>query len=267
MFDYYVDDNIVSLDLRKSSWDLGASPSEAVAQFAALKQSLVEKLTAGFLNIDEINTVDVIISAAQHSDAIIGPLFDIAITDSALIMSDGLNDKTTGTAGHDFIYAYDTGNDTVDGGGGVNTSVYRGRVSDYQVVRTDSGLILKELISGTEQTDFLQNIQQIKFADQEVRSEQAQTFSTFSVSRVTSIENQTQSADGGRTLVEKGVTVAYDLTSHLTDEIVGLYELYFDRLPDVDGLRFWVDTALSWGNDLHALDKLSESFLASDEFF
>lgn len=266
VFDYHMDGNIISLDLRKSSWDLGASTSEAVAQFSAQKKSLIEKLTAGFLNINEITTVDVIISAAQHSDAIVGPLFDIAKTDSALILSDGLNDKITGTAGHDYIYAYDTGNDTVDGGGGINTSVYKGRVSDYKVVKTDSGLILTELISGTEQTDILQNIQQIKFADQEVRSDLAQTFSTFSVNRVTPLENQTLPTDGYRNLVEKGVTVAYDLTSHLTDEIVGLYEFYFDRLPDVDGLRFWVDTALSWGNDLHALDKVSESFLASDEF-
>lgn len=128
VFEYKVASNIISLDLRKSSWDFGAS-TDSIMQFVTEKKSLVEKLTKGFLSINELEKVDVVISAAQKSDAIVRSLFDIKSTDSALFLSDGMNDKVIGTSGDDYIYTYDAGNDVVDGAGGINTAIYKGLVS------------------------------------------------------------------------------------------------------------------------------------------
>lgn len=265
IFDYQAASNIISLDLRKSSWDFGAS-ANSIAQFVTEKKSLVEKLTKGFLNINELDKVDVIVSAAQKSDAMVSSLFDIKPTDSALFLSDGMNDKILGTSGDDYIYAYDAGNDVIDGAGGINTAIYKGLVSNYEVVRTETGLTITELLSGTRQTDILHNVQQIKFANQSTAVDQIQPVISVSALRSLASENIDASLLSTELAIQSGVTVIYDLNSHLADEISALYELCFDRLPDVDGFRFWESTIEAWGDNEHVLLKLAQSFLASDEY-
>lgn len=265
IFDYEVDSNIISLDLRKSSWDFGAS-TDSITQFIAEKKSLVDKLTKGFLNINELEKVDVIISAAQKSDAIVTSLFDIKTTDSALFLSDGMNDKIIGTSGDDYIYAYDAGNDNIDGAGGINTAIYKGLVSDYKVVRTEAELMITELLSGTNQTDILHNIQQIKFANQSTAVDQIKPVISVSALRTLALEDIDSTPLSTDQAMQTGVTVIYDLNSHLTDEISALYELCFDRLPDVDGFRFWESTIETWGDNEQALLKVVQTFLVSDEY-
>ena len=265
VFDYEAASNIISLDLRKSSWDFGAS-ADSIVQFITEKKSLVEKLTKGFLNINELEKVDVIISAAQKSDAMVASLFDIKPTDSALFLSDGMNDKVIGTSGDDYIYAYDAGNDVIDGAGGINTAIYKGLVSNYKVVKTDAGISVTELLSGTNQTDILKNVQQIKFANQSTAVDQMQLVISTSALRSLALEDIDSTPLFTDQPIQTGVTVIYDLNSHLTDEISALYELCFDRLPDVDGFRFWESAIEAWGNNEQALLKVAQSFLLSDEY-
>jgi len=265
VFDYEAGSNIISLDLRKSSWDFGAS-ADSIAQFVAEKKSLVEKLTSGFLNINELEKVDVIVSAAQKTDAIVASLFDIKPTDSALFLSDGLNDKITGTSGDDYIYAYDAGNDVIDGGGGINTAIYKGLVSNYKVVKTETGLTVTELLSGTNQTDILHNVQQIKFADQSTAVDQIQPMMAMSAMRSSGPEIADSTLSWASSEAQRGVTVIYDLDSHLAQEITALYEICFDELPDLDTLRFWETEVEAWGHDSAAFHKVAQSFLNSEEF-
>lgn len=265
VFDYDAAANIISLDLRQSSWDFGAS-ADSIAQFVAEKKSLVEKLTSGFLNINELEKVDVIVSAAQKTDAVVASLFDIKPTDSALLLSDGLNDKIMGTSGDDYIYAYDTGNDVIDGGGGINTAIYKGLVSNYKVVKTETGLTITELLSGTNQTDILHNVQQIKFADQSTAVDQIQPMMAMSAMRSSRAEYSDSPLPWDSPEAKRGVTVVYDLDSHLAQEISALYEICFDKLPDLDTLRFWETEVEAWGHDSAAFHKVAQSFLHSEEF-
>lgn len=265
VFDYETASNIISLDLRKSSWDFGAS-ADSITQFISEKKSLVEKLTKGFLNINELEKVDVIVSAAQKSDAMVASLFDIKPSDSALFLSDGMNDKVIGTSGDDYIYAYDAGNDVIDGAGGINTAVYKGLVSNYKVVRTETGLTITELLSGTNQTDILHNVQQIKFADQDASVDQVQPVKTMADTRTLALETVDLPLSIAIPGAQKGVTVIYDLDSHLAQEITALYEICFDELPDIDTLRYWESKVEVWGHDEAAFHKVAQSFLTSDEF-
>jgi serralysin len=265
VFDYEAASNIISLDLRKSSWDFGAS-ANSIAQFVTEKKSLVEKLTKGFLSINELEKVDVIVSAAQKSDAKVVSLFDIKPTDSALFLSDGMNDKIIGTSGDDYIYAYDAGNDVIDGAGGINTAIYKGLVSNYKVVKTDAGISVTELLSGTNQTDILKNIQQIKFADQDASVDQVQPVKTMAATKTMALENIDKSLSASLPGPKKGVTVVYDLDSHLAQEITALYEICFDELPDLDTLRYWESKVEVWGDDQAAFHKVAQSFLTSDKF-
>lgn len=265
VFDYDPDFNIISLDLRKSSWDFGAS-AESIMKFVAEKKTLVEKLTMGFLNVSELEKIDLIVSAAQNSDALVTSLFDINSTDSALFLSDGLNDSVIGTTGDDYIYCYDAGNDIVDGAGGINTAIYKGLISDYTAVKTFAGLSITELLSGTHQTDALKNIQQIKFADQEFVVDQFQPLMAMSSIQNMVLDVVDIPADLMMPAVQKGITVIYDLNSDWTHCISGLYEICFDRLPDVDGIRYWEADVESLGNNQQALLQIAKSFLASNEY-
>ena len=65
---------------------------------------------------------------------------------------------------------------------------------------------------------------------------------------------------------QKGVTVIYDLNSHLAQEITALYEICFDELPDHDALRFWESKVEAWGDNEAAFHKVAQSFLTSDKF-
>lgn len=265
IFDYEAGSNIISVDLRRASWDFGVS-EDTVSQFIAQTKTFVDKLTTGFLSIDELGKVDVIISAAQKSDAIVASLFDIKPTDSALILSDGLNDKVTGTSGDDYIYAYDAGNDVVDGAGGINTAIYKGLVSNYKVVKTEAGLSITELLSGTNQTDILKNVQQIKFADQDIAVDQVQPVMAMSAMSSVAPASVDESVMQLASELHKGVTVIYDLNSHLTQEISALYEICFDELPEIEALRYWESQVEAWGDDEAAFHKVAQSFLTSDKF-
>lgn len=265
IFDYEAGSNIISVDLRRSSWDFGVS-EDTVSQFIAQTKAFVDKLTTGFLSINELGKVDVIVSAAQKSDAIVASLFDIKPTDSALILSDGLNDKVTGTSGDDYIYAYDAGNDVIDGAGGINTAIYKGLVSNYKVVKTEAGLSITELLSGTNQTDILKHVQQIKFAGQDIGVDQVQPVMAMSAMRNVAPASVDAPVMQSASALHKGVTVIYDLNSHLTQEISALYEICFDELPEIEALRYWESQVEAWGDDEAAFHKVAQSFLTSNEF-
>ena len=236
IFDYEPDANIISIDFTSQRWSFNGSVGSP-SNFSVEKKSLIKALTKGFLNTDDIYKVDAIISAAQKSDAVLSATHEIGKNGSVLFLGDGLNDTILGSAGDDFIFAYDVGDDVVNGGEGINTSFYKDLVSNYKVVKTETGLSVTELQSGENRTDMLTNIQQLSFADEFIPLSDA-----------------------------KGITVIYDFDSPLSKKIASLYEICFDRLPDTDGIRYWESKVETWGNDSQAFLKLAHTFLNSDEY-
>lgn len=265
VFSYDTGNHMLALDLRPSTWDLGATLSDSIVQ----KQALIAKLTGGFLSIGETNKIALILSAAQKADAVIATDIRLKPTEYALILADGKSDQVTGTAGNDYIYPYDSGNDVIDGARGINTVVYGGKVSDYKIVKTATGVTITELVSGTNQTDTLINIQQIKFADQTItpgiRSADPKRAALLSVDAVAASDSANPTTASGA-VVEKGVTLILDLDSVHAYEIAALYQACFERLPDVDGMRFWETVIQMWGDDQTALRKLADELVGSAEY-
>ncbi|MBS0333417.1 MAG: VCBS repeat-containing protein, partial [Proteobacteria bacterium] len=75
-------------------------------------------------------------------------------------------------AGADTVFDTNAGaNAHIDGGLGVNTAVYSGRMSDYQITRNLDGTVLVSNVSATaapKVNDTLTDFQVLKFADQQV---------------------------------------------------------------------------------------------------
>jgi len=57
------------------------------------------------------------------------------------------------------------GNDTIDGGGGTNTAVFRGNLSEYNISFVGSQMVVSDTVAGRGGVDHLTNIQFLKFAD------------------------------------------------------------------------------------------------------
>jgi Ca2+-binding RTX toxin-like protein len=61
-----------------------------------------------------------------------------------------------------------TGNDALDGGAGNDTAVFSGKLADYQITYTATGVIVKDMngaVDGSDGTDTLTNFEHAKFSD------------------------------------------------------------------------------------------------------
>ncbi len=78
-------------------------------------------------------------------------------------------DRLIGDANNNVIEGY-TGNDTIDGAGGVDTALYLGNQADFTVSRDGASWVVtdKHPIDGDEGQDTLINIERVQFADQTI---------------------------------------------------------------------------------------------------
>ena len=223
------------IDLRPSTWNL----SLPIADKVPFKKELIASLTKDFLADNQMAEIDLIVSTVQKIATPIELAFDLSASESALFLGDGFKDSVFGTSGNDFFYTFDDGNESIDGKGGFNTVIYSGTQSEYKVAREDGRFYVTALKNGLNTTDILTEIDMIRFVDQKVTSNDAET---------------------------TGVDVVYDVSSTLGKQIVGLYEALFDRLPDTEGFVAWCALAQGTGDNNEALIKIADQFVASSEF-
>jgi hypothetical protein len=82
-------------------------------------------------------------------------------------------DQIFGGPGFDKLLGYDgadtftggTGNDSIDGGSGLDTAVFSGNRSNYHIVEQDGQLLVGDKRNSADGTDFLIDVETLKFAD------------------------------------------------------------------------------------------------------
>ena len=118
-----------------------------------------------------------------------------------------LNTPKFGTTSADTLSS-SRGNDTIDGGSGIDTVLVNSSISNYFITKTATGFTLVDK-TGLDGTDTLTNIEAIKFSDKTINL----------------------------TVQAKAASVpSADVT-----RLVELYTAFFNRLPDADGMSFWID--------------------------
>lgn len=124
----------------------------------------------------------------------------------------------------DNIIAVNSGNNTIDGGSGVDTIVVHGSSAQYQFSVQNGSAVIKDTIFSRDGTNILTNIEHIQFTDG---------------------------------------TIAADLAVTPDNALIyRLYQAAFARMPDEGGLRYWVgkhDKGLSV-NDMAPLFRGSQEF-------
>jgi len=123
---------------------------------------LIVNLEDGFQAIDQFYEVDpsedpgfdIFLSIEDYQ--FIG-IFDVSLTGNSsdnLLKTDKGSDRIAGREG----------NDTIDGGAGIDTAVFAGNRSNYTITNVDGVLTVKDNV-GTDGIDTLTNIEKLQFAD------------------------------------------------------------------------------------------------------
>jgi hypothetical protein len=128
--------------------------------------------------------------------------------DDVLTGSTG-NDTLLGSSGNDTLNG-GAGNDSLDGGSGTDTAVYTGKLANFVITKTTADVTVKDS-TGANGTDTVTHIEKLQFDDRTL--------------------NLTVQAKAATTNIP-----AADLKN-----IQELYVGFFKRIPDADGLVYWIE--------------------------
>ena len=155
---------MISLDTTNKKLIIDLTATD-IADEIALKADMINGLAQGYKLPYEVRHVDYILTEyAESTLPIVAPDW-LTFTDGTMIVGSGLVNDMTGSIGDDYILCANHSVDTVNGLAGTDTVVYTGNKADYEIVRTESGFTVTELMSANRVTDFLSNIEAIKFSD------------------------------------------------------------------------------------------------------
>ncbi len=137
------------------------------------------------------------------------------------------NDLVHGGAGNDVITG-GTGTDYLDGGAGTDTAVYAGNRSDYTISVVGNQVIVIDNVAGRDGTDYLSNIELLKFANTTISTASLPSnhteLSALDLRRVESTDSQSINSDGSINSVE------YDSDGHIVQFATRYTDGSFDQL-------------------------------------
>jgi hypothetical protein len=134
-------------------------------------------------------------------------------------------DNLLGMGGNDSLTG-GGGNDTIDGGAGVDTLILNGNLSGYSLTKIGNSYTVGSN-TGVDGTDTVTNVEALKFADKTVNL----------------------------TIQAKAAAAPQADVQNLAE----LYVAFFNRVPDADGLSYWIDQKAGG----LSLNQIADSFYAA----
>ncbi len=204
------------------------------------------------------------------------------------------NDQLTGTSSNETFFASE-GSDTINGGEGSDTYIYSGKFSNYHIKRESNSLKISDQRIGTNDgLDTLENIEYIQFSDQTVEESKVDVVKSYSgnfsdykfyhkgngiyqiktdsdyedITGFPSLQFTGEATTSSFRNISSIVDIqgTFDQVTGLNTDDAKMFRLYnaaFKRLPDSDGLKYWITQYTSGANDDRTI---AQSFLVSDEF-
>ena len=261
---------------------------------------IIEEIASVDTRPDQIaNKYNVIISAEDIDGNHSNQYVIVTVNDIQGEVLNGINDNETltGGIGND-IFKGNSGNDTIDGGADYDIATYSGNYSDYTFDITNKIITVTDNRSSTNDgIDTLSNIEKLTFADknalitsQEIKPIYSLGFQTekvysgqsdsykfydlgndnYGVGTTTGIDALTGNSiikfDDKNMSINNDIKATFDQVTGLNTDSGKMFRLYnasFKRLPDPEGLRYWIGNFSSGKDDERAV---ASSFLASAEF-
>ena len=212
---------------------------------------------------------------------------------------DGIDgqDVLKGGLGND-TFKGNGGNDTIDGGSDFDIATYSGNFSDYTFTIANKVVTISDnRLSENDGIDTLSNIEKLTFVDknalitskeikaidvlgfqaEKVYSGKSDSYkfydlggNNYGVGTSTGIDQLTGESilkfDDKKMNLKNDIKATFDQVTGLDTDSGKMFRLYnasFKRLPDPDGLRYWISNFSSGKDDERAV---ASSFLASAEF-
>ncbi len=184
--------------------------SDAVTGVVASYNSLTVRawgsaisLDSQYIMINEFSSSDVVLNDESGIDTV-----NASATASAVSINLQAGQKSiVGNAANNLLRG-NAGNDQLNGDAGIDTALYLGSRKDYSILKQGSGFSVKDKVS-TDGTDQLSNIEAIKFSDMSINLKVGENSKT--------------------------------IDSNSLKSIIELYIAYFNRVPDADGMSYWID--------------------------
>jgi len=245
------------------------------------------------------NKYNVIVSAIDSEGNQSNQYVIINVKDIKGEVLQGLNelDTLTGGIGND-VFQGNGGNDTIDGGADFDIATYSGNFSDYTFAVANKIVTVTDNRSSTNDgVDTLSNIEKLTFADQNalVTSKEIKVINSlgfkaekvyegksdtykfydlgsdnYGVETSAGIDELTGESilkfDDKNMNLKNDIKATFDQVTGLDTDSGKMFRLYnasFKRLPDPDGLRYWISNFSSGKDDERAV---ASSFLESTEF-
>jgi len=140
------------------------------------------------------------------------------------------NDTLNGTAADDTFRALE-GNDIINGLGGTDTAAYTGTRAGYRMFNTGSSVTVTDGLAGRDGIDSLVNMERVTFSDMTVNLEIGAKSKAIAASQLKTLEE--------------------------------LYVAFFNRVPDADGLAYWIDQVRGG----QSLQGIAETFYAAAQVY
>ena len=245
------------------------------------------------------NVFNVIITANDSNGNESNQYVIVTVKDIQGETLNGIDEEDTlkGGFGND-IFQGNGGNDTIDGGADYDIAIYSGKFSEYTFdIANKIVTVTDNRVSTNDGTDSLSNIEKLTFADknalvtskevkgitslgfqsEKVYSGNSDTYKfynlggdSYGVGTASGIDEFTGESilkfDNKNMNLINDIKATFDQVTGLNTDSGKMFRLYnasFKRLPDPDGLRYWIDNFSSGKDDERAV---ASSFLASDEF-
>ena len=261
---------------------------------------VINEITSVDIRPDQIsNKYNVVVSATDVDGNQSNQYVIVSVNDIQGEDLNGLNGNETlkGGIGND-IFQGNGGNDTIDGGADYDIAIFSGNFSNYTFDITNKILTVIDNRSLTNDgIDTLSNIERLAFADQnalvtskeikaidslgfqseKVYSGKSDTYKfynlgsdNYGVGTATGIDSLTGESilkfDDKNMNLKNDIKATFDQVTGLNTDSGKMFRLYnasFKRLPDPDGLRYWIGNFSSGKDDERAV---ASSFLVSEEF-
>jgi subtilisin-like proprotein convertase family protein len=176
-------------------------------------------VTASYIDLH--NTAESATSSVTQ--AVLG--YQLGASSNDALLGTAYVDNLLGMSGNDSLTG-GAGNDTIDGGIGIDAAIFNGNLSGYTLTKTGSSYTIRDN-KGADGTDTVTNVEALKFADKTV-----------------SLTIQAKAAAAPQADVQS---------------LSELYVAFFNRVPDADGLSYWIDQKAGG----LSLNQIADSFYAA----
>ena len=128
------------------------------------------------------------------------------------LVGTGSADALAGTSFND-TFRGAGGNDVINGGGGTDTASFSGTRASYRLFNTGTSVTVTDSQAGRDGIDSVSSVERLAFTDMTINLEIGAKSRTVTAAQLKTLEE--------------------------------LYVAFFNRVPDADGLAFWIDQAAS----------------------